>query len=341
MVAAVEVRGGAAAFASFREPAWHGLGTVFSEVMSRTEIMETAHLTDWNVRCVPLADVTDFDSYAQESHLVIRDNPFAPEETDVLAVVGSRYTPIQNETFFSFGDNLLDGGGTWETAGSIKDGRVVFGSMSFDKQSIVLDPNGRADAISTYLLVTSSHDGSTPVTVLATPTRVVCQNTLNVALRGNKGRNVYKVRHTLNNEGNLATAREALGVTFAYFDAFAAEAAAMIEHEITLSTFHDLVATIYPKPEADTKGAIKKWDNKVDLLESIYTGRADGPNTQENVTGTLWGAVNAMTERVDYYRTPRSNASSQAGAISASGLDDNATRERQKIWDAASALLSV
>ena len=341
MVAAVEVRGGAATFASLRVPAWHELGTVFDEPMTRTEIMTLAHLNGWNVRLVPLSEVTDFDSYAQDSFLVLRDNPFDPNETDVLAVVGSRYNEIQNEVFMAFGDNLLDGGGVWETAGSIKDGRVVFGSMSFDEQSIILDPNGRADAVSTYLLVTSSHDGSTPVTVLATPTRVVCQNTLNVALRGNKGRNVYKIRHTLNAEGNLAEAREALGVTFAYFDAFAVEAQAMIEKEINTSQFFDLVGQIYPKPEEDTKGAVKKWENKVELIDAIYRGVADGPDTNSTISGTVWGAVNAMTERVDYYRTVRSNASGEARAISASGLDDNATRERQKIWEAASALVSV
>jgi hypothetical protein len=115
----------------------------------------------------------------------------------------------------------------------------------------------------------------------------------------------------------------------------------MIDTEITASQFFALVESIYPKPEDDTKGAEKKWSNKVDLIDAIYRGVADGPDTNSTITGTVWGAVNAMTERVDYYRTVRSNASGEAAAISASGLDDNATRERQKIWDAARTLLTV
>lgn len=336
MVAAVETRDGQAAFASLRQPAWHGLGTVFSEVMTRTEIMDTAHLSDWNVRLVALSDVTDFDSYVKENFLVIRDNPFDSSEQDVLAVVGSRYNPIQNESVFSFGDNLLDGGGVWETAGSIKGGTVVFGSMSFSDESFILDPEGRADKVNTYLLVTSSHDGSAPVTVLATPTRVVCQNTLNVALRGAK--NTYKIRHTLNADHNVAEAQKALGVSFAYFGAFEAEASAMIQAEIKKSQAMDFFEIVYPKPEADVKGALTKWQNKMDTLESIYLGTGEQGDASANITGTLWGAVNAATERLDWYRSPRSG-NTEAVLVSASGLDDNATRERQKIWDAAKALL--
>lgn len=336
MVAAVEVRGDKAAFASLREPAWHGLGTVFTEVMTKAEIMATAHLTNWNVRLVPLSEVTDFDSYVKENFLVVRDNPFDRSEQDVLSVVGSRYTPVQNETVFSFGDNLLDGGGVWETAGSIKGGTVVFGSMSFTNESFVLDPKGRKDAVNTYLLVTSSHDGSAPVTVLATPTRVVCQNTLNVALRGAK--NTYKIRHTMNADHNVEDARKALSVSFAYFGAFEAEASAMIQAEIKKGEAMDFFASVYPKPEADVKGALTKWTNKMETLESIYLGQGEQGDTMTNITGTLWGAVNAATERLDWYRNPR-GGNTEALLVSASGLDDNATRERQLIWEKAKALL--
>lgn len=343
MPAAVETFGSLASFASRAIPAWHGLGTVFAadDEVNASKILEIAHMGGWNVRLEPLADVTDYHSYAQESHLVLRDNPYVPDAVDVLAVVGSRYQPIQNEDVFTFGDNLLDGGGRWETAGSIKDGRVIFGSMAFDEQTIVLDPKGAADTINTYLLVSSSHDGSAPVQVLVTPVRVVCQNTLNMALRGTK--NVYKIRHTLNAQSNVSEARAALKVSAAYFDKFSAEAEKMIQTQVSTDKFWEIVEAVYPRPTDDKKGAEKKWQNRADLLEAIYLGRADGPDTMSTITGTAWGVVNALTERVDYYRTVRGGAekNAAAAAASASGFDDNTTRERQKIWDTVSALTLV
>jgi phage/plasmid-like protein (TIGR03299 family) len=337
MPAAVETLGSLAAFASRKDPAWHGLGTVFAEdeVVTTETMLSKAYMNDWNVRLVALDDVTDFDSYAQEAHLVVRDNPFTKGEQDVLAVVGSRYNPIQNEDVFSFGSNLIDGGGRWETAGSIKGGRVIFGSLSFDETQIVLDPAGRADVVNTYLLVASSHDGSAPVQVLVTPTRVVCQNTLNIAVKG--ARNVYKIRHTLNAQSNVAEARTALGVSFKYFETFQAEAEKMIQTDLTRDQFFKIVETLYPKPEDDKKGADKKWQNKVDLCEAIYLGSAGTVDTMSTITGTAWGAFNALTERVDYYRTIR-GGNQEAAIASAAGFDDNSTRERQKIWDTVRAV---
>jgi phage/plasmid-like protein (TIGR03299 family) len=340
MVAAVEVRGTQQAFASLREPAWHGLGTVFDSVLTRTEIMALAFLNDWDVRLVPLEEATiGYASFAKEHHLVVRTNPFDRSEQDVLAVVGSRYNPIQNEDLFLFGEELLAHGGQWETAGSIKDGTVVFGSMTFDDSVTVLDPKGRADAINNYLLLATGHDGSMAETVLFTKTRVVCANTLNVAVNGQATQ--YKVRHTLNAKANAAEAAKALNLSVGYSKAFDALAEKMIQAEIKSDAFWGLVEQIYPKPEDDTKGAQKKWDTKTELIEAIYLGSADQGDTNSGITGTIWGAVNAMTERLDYYRPTRANSPAQSNLISAAGFDDNATRERQKIWNAATALVNA
>ena len=136
---------GEVAFASLREPAWHNLGTVFQEEVNTNEMLKLAHLDNWNVRLEDVALPDGFSSDKSYS-FVTRTNPFDNSQNDVLGVVGERYVPLQNEDLFSFGDNLLDGGGRWETAGSIKNGRVVFGSIAL-RDSITLDPNGRADKI--------------------------------------------------------------------------------------------------------------------------------------------------------------------------------------------------
>jgi phage/plasmid-like protein (TIGR03299 family) len=322
------------AFASRAVPAWHGLGTVFdnSDDVTTEQMLRLAYLNDWNVRLVPLADVLDFDSYASDQFLVVRNNPDGGD--GVLGVVGARYTVYQNESLLDFGDTLLDGGGRWETAGSIRNGTQVFASMAFT-DSITLDPNGRADKIDKYLLLNTSHDGSTTIQASNTMIRVVCANTLGMALKGAK--QTYKIRHSAKAEANVVEARAALAISFAYADAFEAEAQAMIQTEITKSDFDKIVESLYPKPEADVKGAVKKWTTKVDLIESIYLGAADGPDTNANVRGTKWGAFNALTERLDWYRKPRAGNIGNV-LLSSSGFDLATQREKQRIFEAVKAL---
>ena len=307
----LEQYGEMASFASFRQPAWHGLGTVIDEPVSTSEMLSLAHLSGWDVRVEELAlpGRSHRDYFA-----TVRTNPF-DGENDVLGVVGERYKVLQNEELFQFGDNLLDGG-QWETAGSIKNGTVVFGSLALDRETN-LDPNGRGDKINNYLLVHTSHDGSLAIQASVTPVRVVCQNTLNMAV-GSKGRGAkqsFRIRHTQTLQGKVAAAREALGMANTYLDAFDKIANEMIAKEISDKQFFDIITAVYEKPEEDVKGAMTKWENKIDTLNDIYFGE-----TCVNIKGTAWGAYNALTERLDWYRNPRGgNAESVLAA--ASGFD--------------------
>ena len=303
----LEQYGDMASFASLREPAWHGLGNILESEVTTSEMLEAAHLNDWDVRC----DNIDLPGRShREFYAVTRRNPFDGER-DVLGVVGERYKVVQNEDLFSFADNLLDGG-RWETAGSIKNGTVVFGSLALDRE-VVLDPNGATDKVNTYMLVHTSHDGSLAVQASITPVRVVCQNTLNMALSGVK--QTYKIRHTQTVQGKVAAAREALGIAHKYLDEFDKQAQEMITQEINDKQFFDIITAVYPKPEQDAKGSMTKWENKIDTLNTIYNGE-----TCVNIKGTAWGAYNALTERLDWYRNPRGgNAESVLAA--ASGFD--------------------
>ena len=318
---------GEASFASLREPAWHNLGTVFENEVSTAEMLSLAKLNNWNVR---LEDVSIPDGFATDKtySFVSRTNPFNADQTDILGVVGERYKVLQNEDLFSFGDNILDGGGRWETAGSIKGGRQVFGSIAL-ADSITLDPNGRADQIDNYLLINTSHDGSIAIQASITPVRVVCANTLNLALSAFKGKKAakqsFKIRHTQTAEGKIAVAREALGLAHKYIDEFSTMANAMIEKEITKAQFDEIVLLAYPAPEKDSKGSFKKHDSKIDLLQSIYVG--DYNNT---ISGTAWGAYNALTERLDWYRSSRGGDNESIYA-SASGFDPVMNAEKNRL----------
>lgn len=329
---------GQVAFAGRGEPAWHMLGTIFDKDadVSTREMLDLAYLSGWNVRLLDLALASgDAATWVQEAYAVVRDNPFGLG-LDVLATVGGRYKVVQNEDLFAFGDALLDGGGRWETAGSIRDGRVVFGSLAIDRE-MVIGAGSADDKVNTYLLVTTSHDGTVGVQAATTPVRVVCQNTLNLALRGVK--QSFKMRHTSTIDGRVAAAREALALTFTYADAFEAEAEALYQTSVTNGEFLNIVTSLYPKPEDASKAALTRWENKVGLLGDLFVGAADAggvegaPVTGLNIAGTAWGALNALTERLDWYRTPRKGDVANV-AEAASGFSPIVNAEKQKIRSA-------
>jgi phage/plasmid-like protein (TIGR03299 family) len=264
----------------------------------------------------------------KEYQYVVRTNPTDKTQTDILGVVGERYHVLQNEDLFSFGDNILDGGGRWETAGSLKGGRQVFGSLALERET-VLDPNGVADVVKTYLLINTSHDGSIAIQASITPVRVVCANTLNVALNRTKKKDgvkqSFKIRHTQTANGKVAIARQTLGLANAYMDEFDKMAHAMIAKEISAKDFNDIILAAYPKPDKDTKGAVKKWENKVDVINDIYTGEYNGM-----IAGNAWGAFNALTERLDWYRSAR-GGSNESILASASGFDPAINAEKNRL----------
>lgn len=309
-------------------PAWHSFANkVFNqdEAVTTSQMLDGAKLSNWNVRLQPVAEhLPENWNSLKDNQLVIRNNPYTDGQTDVLSVVGSRYKVVQNEELFSFADNLHDGNQDvyWESAGSLKGGNVVFGTMAIPR-TIVLDPTGANDETKLYLIVWTSHDGSVAVQSAITPVRVMCQNTLNLAMK--RAKQSFKIRHTQTVDGKIAQAREALGLTFAYADEFEREAQELFAIEVNDKKFSQIINTMYPKPEKDSKGSLKKWENKVVLLDELYHNSP----TNANIKGTAWGVVNALTERLDYYRTARKNGDTlMAGA---SGFDPVVTAEKNKI----------
>lgn len=85
-----------------------------------------------------------------------------------------------------------------------------------------------------------------------------------------------------------------------------------------------MVALAYPMPDKDTKGAMTKWSNKVDLLDEIYTGDTNGM-----IAGTAWGAYNALTERLDWFRTARGNG--EGILMGSAGFDPVVNAEKNKL----------
>lgn len=328
----LEMQDGEVAFALRGAPAWHNLANVLFDEdahVTTADMLEAAKLNAWDVRLESLPVPEGYRSHAN-NQLVVRTNPF-DGGTDVLSVVGDRYKVFQNEELFSFGDGVLDGGASWESAGSIKDGKVVFGSLVVPRE-FVLDPDGANDVTKTYLLVTTSHDGSAAIQANITPVRVVCQNTLNMALRGSK--QSFKVRHTSTVAGRVDEARRVLGLTFNHMDAFENEARALFETAVSDAKFNEIILALYPKPEAGSaKVTVTKWENKINILNDLYHTSP----TNTNIKGTAWGTFQALTERLDYYRFARKGTNENVWAA-ASGFDPQITAEKARILSAVKAL---
>lgn len=340
MPAAIDTTNGVNLFASFREPAWHRLGTVFDhEVTDYREMLKLAGLDGWNVRKEAL--VTNGGISVPTHNAIVRTNP-VNGYTNVLGVVGDRYGIVQNEESFAFLQSLQDGA-RWETAGSIKDGKVVFGSIAFERET-VLDASGVADVVKAYLLVASSHDGSTNVQGGRTAVRVVCQNTLDWALNDGLAQS-FKIRHSSGVEARMAQEAEIWRATNVYFDQFAEDARSLFEVKVTDKKFKDtLVPGLFPKPEEDKKGSAAKWENRVGVVMQAWNGK---PNA--GIKGTGWGAVNALTEAAQWGRQLRgrddagnaTEAATERFYAAGAGFDASAKVERQRIYTAVKELTGV
>lgn len=156
-----------------REVPWHGLGTKVLEAPSSKEALRIAGL-DWKVIQQPV--------YAPDNELIhgykvnIRDS-----DNRHLGIVSDKYKVIQNEEAFAFTDALLGEGVTYETAGSLQNGRKVWMLAKMPHQFLI-----GGDIVDPYLVFSNAHDGTGAVKVAVTPIRVVCNNTLNLALSSAK-----------------------------------------------------------------------------------------------------------------------------------------------------------
>lgn len=173
-----------------RKPAWHGLGTVFAQAPGWEE--GTSKL-GWTVQVCPLvANYHNDDVEVTQAFAVIRDDIKL-----CLGVVGARYAPIQNKDAFNLVKPLVDTDQCEiETCGSLHNGAKVFLLLRIKDADIDVGVKTK-DMLKSYLLVTSTHDGSSSLKVGFTCTRVVCQNTLTASLRGD---GFTSIRHTASAE---------------------------------------------------------------------------------------------------------------------------------------------
>ena len=289
---------GTASFVSARQHAWHRLGTVLPAEFDAAQAMSYARLGGWNVRTMALqtAPVLSEDGVfgalpVPEQFATVRTNPVS-DGVDVLGVVGRGYTVIQNEEHADLLNRVVDesGGAHFETAGSLRGGRSVFLSMKLPRTMNI----GGIDPVDLYLIALNSHDGTSAFRLLVSPVRVVCANTQALALR--RAQSSFSIRHTSGARGNIAQAREALGLTFKYAEVFEREAEQMIAQSLTDAQFAQIVGKLWTT-ESESKRSATITANRADVLTGLFS---DAP-TNASIRGTRWAGYQAITEYLDHF----------------------------------------
>ena len=189
---------------SVRETPWHGQGIIIEDAPTSEDAIRLAGL-DWSVNQekIYLADGTE----VKGNYANVRSSDNKP-----LGIVGERYKIVQNVDAFAFTDALLGEGVRYETAGSLKDGKVIWMLARMPEQIEIL-----GDKIDPYMVFTNTHDGSGAVRVCMTPVRVVCNNTLNMAM--SRAKRVWSARHTGSITDKLDEAMETLRFANQYLEA--------------------------------------------------------------------------------------------------------------------------
>lgn len=286
---------------SHREVPWHGIGTIVEDKLTAKEALIAAGL-DWEVDLYPV-----FARMGGASKLGDDGVSIAPDEVEVpdtfavvrdkdwstLGVVGSRYVPVQNWKTFEFFDTLVESGDAkYETAGALGGGRKVWMTATVPREIMIAG----ADPVNLYLLLANSHDGSMQFTAAVTPVRVVCQNTLNLALSGAK--QAWRMRHTDAIDGKIVEARQSLELTFKYADEFEAQMNALAAAEFTKAEFEKLVKKAFPSKDETNRAFSDEQYAMIGVLES-------SPTIDDGIRYTKWGALNAVREYEDWGRSFR------------------------------------
>ena len=323
-----DTKTGRHAFASAIEPAWHGKGIILPEKMDSKTAIEQA-LLNFTVGKIP-AKIE-----IPGKGLVEIPGKFGTYRTDTgvpFGVVGSRYEIVQNVDAFEFFDAIVGKGeAIYETAGALYDGQVIFITAKLPDYIKV----GK-DLIEKYIFLCSSHDGSGSIIAAFSPTRIVCSNTMAIAL-GNMT-NKVSIRHTKDAKLKLQQAHRIMGISNKLSIELNGIFNQMAKKPIIDKELKKLIETIILPPAREEMTAEEKAKistrsrNKVNDIMAYALGH---PTQQTDSTrGTVYGFVNAITgyyQNVKQYKT--------ADDKIASIFNGQAEKDGQRAFDLALTLL--
>lgn len=278
--------------------AWHGLGMALPEhVHTAVDGFREIGL-DWEERLMPiyasLADGTRVECPEHRAHVRM-------DTGDVLGVVSEGYRSVSNLELAQFADSLAgeDAVARIETAGSLFGGKRVYALLKMPAFAL-----NRGDEVAPYILVSNGHGGSASFNCYPTSVRVVCNNTLTASERDiSKGVRFY---HTGSIEEKLKAARVVMGSAKAELARFQEQCVALSNTDLSSGQMRDFMLMAYSATfgkEPTDIGLAEKWLRKREEIVNDWLLRADSEKqTQFGGGGTVWAALNAVTEWNDHAR---------------------------------------
>lgn len=308
---------------------WHGEGVEIDHLMTSAEALHYAKL-DWDVELTPPTYAWNGQTMTDPDHfqVVRQDNGVS------LGVVGSRYTPVQNTEAFRVVDSICaDNKARIEVCGALGKGEKVWtlaridGDLRIGQSDDVLEP---------YLLMVNAHNGSLMFQVMLTIIRVVCQNTMAMAL-AQRAKMLMEgklccFRHSGNVIERAEIAREIFGLAQNRFAEFKEIATMLSYKKLTPEELDGYVKKVFPVNEeakVTTKG-----DNIRDSIIRLFT-EGEG-NQMPGVKGSLWAAYNGVTQFVDHHRGFNKTEKNSRFAVTQLGTG---AKLKDKAWDVAVSML--
>lgn len=268
-----------------REKPWHGIGVEVLSAPNSKDAIQLAGL-DWTVspRKIYDANGNPIEGFVANT----RDS-----DNSVLGIVSNKYKIVQNSEAFEFTDSLLDEGITYETAGSLHNGKTIW-LLAKMPETKILD-----DKFDPYICFMNTHDGTGSIRVCMTPIRVVCNNTLNLALRNAK--RAWSTCHMGDISSKLYEAKVTLGLANQYMSALDEEADKLANKKISDAQVEAMLNDIFPIDEE--KDSERKINNIIAIKTDFFKYLAAADISQ--FRGTAWGAINAATDMVAHNKPGR------------------------------------
>jgi len=278
------------------KPAWHELGVNVEQAVTSGAAIKLAGL-DWSVESRPLhyggRDADDCEAFEVPGKVgLVRSDTQA-----LLSIRSESYVPLQNVEAFDFMDGVLGDDVErvkYETAGALRGGRVVWMMARMPGEVVV----GDGDVTYPYLLLSNSHDGTQAVRIMPTMVRVVCNNTLNLAMRSQGVASAFTMWHTSGLTNRMAEAKRVLGLVRKQTAAFGEQASALAGVEVSRQRMQQYLAELFP---VDASGTDRQKENALGKRQDVRRLFEEEPaNTMDGVRGTGWGLLNAATHYVDH-----------------------------------------
>lgn len=289
MVAAVTVRrSGKAEMAYVGEKPWHGLGQQLI-AGAPIEVWQEAAGMDWELKRTPVTYMPGSEGPREidETHVIYRSDTCAP-----MGIVSKGYKLVQPKEVLEFFRDLIGSNGyTLDTAGTLFDGKRFWALARVGERAVVVGE----DEIDGFLLLSTSCDGTLATTARFTTVRVVCNNTLSVALQG--GKRAIAVHH--NSHFIAENVKQRLGLARDTFREFMVLTRQLAKKHVKLDQAKEFVErllvetkTVYTQDPRQSKQFQK--------ILGLFEGSALG-GTLLGAEGTAWGLVNSVTEFVDHH----------------------------------------